>query len=70
MKTEEQQLDGIIDALCESVLGETEEEILMDAKSRGEDIDATANKIKNVMLGAVADYVKRHKKAKRGRRKS
>jgi hypothetical protein len=56
----EEDLASIMNALAESVLEMSDEEILAEAREEGEDPEEVAERVKNVLLEAVKAYEQRH----------
>jgi hypothetical protein len=58
-RTEAERLDAISDALGESILAATDQEILEEARLKGRDPNVEAGRLKALMLSAVKAYQQR-----------
>ena len=52
----QQQLSNIFDALAESVVDMSDEEILAEAKEQGIDVEAESGRIKKMLLDTVSKF--------------
>ncbi|MGH7802556.1 MAG: hypothetical protein ACREOW_18355 [Thermodesulfobacteriota bacterium] len=64
-RTDEEKLDALIDALGDSVLEASDDEILEELRKSGVDMDAEAVHLKAMMLGTVKTFRQRSLEAAR-----
>lgn len=64
-KTDEEKLEALIDALADSVLEESDEEIMDELRMKGVDMDVEAVRLKAMMLDTVKAFRQRSLKAAR-----
>jgi hypothetical protein len=64
-KTDQEKLQSLMDALGDSILQETDEEIIEDLRQAGIDPEAEAGRLKTMMLNTVKEFQKRHLRAAR-----
>jgi hypothetical protein len=58
-KTDEQKLDALIDAVGDSILEESDDEILEEMRTQGVDIHSESARLKEIMLGTVKAFRQR-----------
>ncbi len=64
-RTDKEKIDALSDALGNSILDESDEEILEDVRQAGVDPKAEALRLKTMMLNTVKTFQQRHLRAAR-----
>jgi hypothetical protein len=64
-RTDREKIDAIMDALGESIIDESDDEILQDLRQAGIDPEAEAARMKAMMLDTVKAFRQRHLRAAR-----
>lgn len=59
LSNSEKELNAIIDALADSLLGTPDSEILREAQEEGENVEAEVKKVRNVLLNAIKAHQQR-----------